>query len=81
MIHARGMGWVLAAGAALSLHLLLFVAVEPSRGHSADRSAAPPLTRYLPVSTGDAVKAESDVRRVRSPVLFSLPSTMGFTQE
>jgi hypothetical protein len=81
MIHASGMGWVLATGAALSLHLLLFVAVVPSRGHSSDRSAAPPLTRYLPASAGETVKTESDVRRVRSPVLFSLPSSIGFTQE
>ena len=81
MIHATGMGWVLATGAALSLHALLFVAAEPSRGPSADRSAGPPFTRYLPASAGDAANAESDVRRVRSPVVFSLPSSMGFTQE
>lgn len=81
MIHAPGMGWVLATGAALSLHLLLFVAVEPSRGNTADRPVDPPRTRYLPASAGDAANAESDVRMVRSPVMFSLPSAMGFSQK
>jgi hypothetical protein len=81
MIHASGRGWMLAAGAALSFHLVLFVAVEPSRGNAADHPAPPPRTRYLLASTGDAANAESDVRTVRSPVVFSLPSTMGFSQE
>jgi hypothetical protein len=75
------MGWALAAGAALSLHLLLFMAVEPSRKGANNRPAVPPSTRYLPASSGDAANAESDVRTIRSPVLFSLPSAMGFTQE
>ena len=81
MIHAPGMGWVMATGMALSLHLLLFVAVEPSRGNAADRPAPPPRTRYLPSSSGETADLESDVRTVRSPVVFSLPSAMGFTQE
>ncbi len=81
MIHARGMGWVMATGAALSLHLLLFVAVEPSRGNTADRQASPPRTRYFPALSGDAGNAELEARMVRSPVVFSLPTAMGFTQE
>ena len=75
------MGWVLATGAALSLHLLLFVAVEPSHGSAADRQAKPPHTRYLLASAGEAANTESDIRTIRSPVMFSLPSVMGFTQE
>jgi len=81
MIHAPGMGWALAAGAALSLHLLLFVAVEPSRGNVSNQRMDPPRTRYLLASAGDAANAEADVRTVRSPVIFSLPSAMGFSQE
>lgn len=81
MTHAPGMGWVLATGVALSLHLLLFVAVEPSRGNVSDRQASPPHTRYLPALAGEAANAEGDARMVRSPVLFSLPTAMGFTQE
>ena len=81
MIYAPGMGWTLAAGAALSLHLLLFVAVQPSRGNTADRPSAPPRTRYLTSASGGAASPESDVRTVRSPVVFSLPSAMGFSQE
>ena len=81
MIDAPGMGWVLAAGAALSFHLLLFVAVQPSRGNIADRPSAPPRTRYLMSASGGAADPEGDVRTVRSPVVFSLPSAMGFSQE
>ena len=81
MNHAPVKGWIMAWGAALSLHLLLFVAVEPSRGNIADLKAAPPGTRYFPASAGDTASVQSDVRTVRSPVMFSLPSAMGFSQE
>ena len=81
MIHVPGREWIIAAGAALSLHLLLFMAVTPSRGLAAGEKPPPPQTRYMLASAGDEASAESDVRTVRSPVVFSLPSAMGFTQE
>jgi len=81
VIPVPGREWIIAAGAALSLHLLLFMAVAPSRGLAAGQTASPPRTRYMLASTGDESSAESDVRTVRSPVVFSLPSAMGFTQE
>lgn len=81
MIHAPGRGLILAAGAALSLHLLLFFAVVPSAGNAGDRQTAPPRTRYLMAASGDVANAQSNVRTVLSPVMFSLPSAMGFTQE
>lgn len=80
MINAPGMGWVLAAGAALGLHLLLFVAVQPSRGNSIDHPV-PPRTQYWTSTSGSAANTENNVRTVRSPVVFSLPSAMGFSQE
>jgi len=81
MIRGPGRGWIVAAATALSLHLLLFVAVAPSRGNSAGKKAAPPRTRYLLATEGEATDVESNVRTVRSPVIFSLPSAMGFSQE
>jgi len=81
VIPIPGRRWIIAAGAALSMHLLLFVAAGPSRGNAAAHRTVPPQTHYLHASTGEAVSAENDVRTVRSPVVFSLPSVMGFTQE
>lgn len=81
MIRGPGRGWVIAAAVALSLHLLLFAAVAPSRGNGGGNTAPPPQTRYLLASAEEAADAESNVRTVRSPVIFSLPFGMGFSQE
>lgn len=81
MNHASGRGWVLAATAAFSFHLLLFLTIEPSRGSVSDRPVHPPLTRYLYPSAGGAYGDTRAIHAVRSPVMFSLPSTMGFSKE
>lgn len=81
MIHASGRGWVLAAGAALSLHMLLFLTIEPSRGNVSDHQTAPPPTRYLQASPEDTANVAHAISAVRSPVLFSLPSAMGFSKD
>lgn len=81
MSHASGRGWVLAATAALSFHLLLFLTVGPSRGSVSDRPVEPPFTRYLHRSAGSTAIATRAIHAVRSPVMFSLPSAMGFSKE
>jgi len=67
----------MAASLAILLHLLLFLAVRPSTGHG-----QPPLkplpTRYLAAAHP---VAGADIRVAGSPVLFSLPSRMGFSSD
>lgn len=81
MIRAPNREIILATGAALLLHMLLFAAVQPTSDRAIDRPSVPPRTRYLPASAEDTAVADSTVRTVRSPVMFSLPSSMGFSQE
>lgn len=81
MIHASGKEWIMAATAAFSFHLLLFFSAVPSRGSVSSRPAAPPRTWYLHASSGDAAGDERAIHAVRSPVMFSLPSAMGFSKE
>jgi len=65
----------MAASLAILLHLLLFLAVRPSTGHGHPPPKAP-LTRYLAAARPPA---GTDIRVAGSPVLFSLPSRMGFS--
>jgi len=65
----------MAASLAILMHLLLFLAVRPSVGHSQAPPPKAPETRYL--ASGPA--PVTDVRIAGSPVLFSLPSKMGFS--
>jgi hypothetical protein len=81
MIHASGREWIMAATAALSFHLLLFLTAAPTRGSLSSRPPAPPRTWYLHASSGAAAGDERAIHAVRSPVLFSLPSAMGFSKE
>jgi hypothetical protein len=81
MIHASGRGWMMAATAALSFHLLLFLAIEPSRGSVSMRREEPPRTWYMQVSSETSATDERALHAVRSPVIFSLPSAMGFSKE
>lgn len=81
MIRPPSREIILGTGAALLLHMLLFAAVQPISDRANNRPSAPPRTRYLLASTEDAAVADSNVRTVRSPVIFSLPSSIGFSQE
>jgi hypothetical protein len=64
------------------MHLLLFVAVQPSNGSGSDtQSIQPPRTRYLVQAGGPHSMIGFDVRTVKSPVVFSLPSRAGFSRE
>lgn len=67
----------LAVPLAVAMHLLFFMAVRPAgMNRLADRSA-PPGTCYL----SRVPKLGNDIRTVGSPVLFSLPSKMGFSRD
>lgn len=72
-------GLVLAFAIAAGMHLMLFVLAQPSVGRGQPVALVPPVTRY-----GDSTVAEGDsdnVRMIESPVLFSLPSPLGFSRE
>jgi len=70
--HFLGM----AASLAILLHLALFLVARPSEGQG--RTAPqPPETRYL----ATARSAGANIRVEGSPVLFSLPSKVGFSGE
>lgn len=65
----------LAAGVALLMHLLLFLMARPTEGVE-PAAPAPPETRYLARSQPEPA---ADIRVVGSPVLFALPTPLGFS--
>ena len=70
-------GIVIAVAIAVPMHLLLFVLARPPAVASA-ALPGPPVTRYLFQGTE---KEGTAVRIINSPVVFSLPSNMGFSSE
>ena len=84
MTRVLGRGVVPAAATGLLLHLLLFAAVKPI-GSPLTGSPVPPHTFYRgpasPSATDSSGAGAWEVRAVKSPVVFSLPSTMGFSRE
>ncbi|MDH3982408.1 MAG: hypothetical protein OES84_05835 [Kiritimatiellaceae bacterium] len=80
MIQTPPRGILLAALAAVVLHALLFFAVTPSVGEPPSIAAAP-VTRYFAQGAGPFPMSENDIRTLKSPILFSLPSGMGFSRE
>ena len=71
----------LAAVLGVSMHLLLFVAVRPADGTSSADLRVPPKTYYRAAPSDTPQDSEVDVRVVWSPVLFSLPSSLGFSRD
>ena len=71
----------LAASLAAAMHLLLFMAVRPAEGTRRAGMPPSPETHYLAKPSGQVPMLGNDVRTVGSPVLFSLPSNMGFSHE
>lgn len=69
----------MATGLALLMHLLLFVAVRPADGSRSKIGVVPPKTYYLAAPSNSPLKAGG--RITWSPVLFSLPSPLGFSRE
>ena len=78
MNHSRR-GILIIAGVGVLLHLLLLLLVRPVEGGSVRRGSQPPITRY--VAAGNDSGGENVARRLWSPVLFSLPSSDGFSGE
>jgi len=71
----------LAVCLAVMMHLLLFMVVRPANGDGLAGAPIPPETHYLANSSGPVPAHGSDVRTIWSPVLFSLPSDMGFSRD
>lgn len=71
----------LAVCLAVMMHLLLFMAVRPADRSGLAGVLVPPRTHYLARPSSPSPDQESDVRTVWSPVLFSLPSRMGFSRD
>jgi hypothetical protein len=71
----------LAACLSVLMHLLLFMAVRPSNGSALSGIPVPPETHYLAKPAGNLPRAGSNIRTLWSPVLFSLPSEMGFSRD
>ncbi|MDF7806381.1 hypothetical protein P4E94_02955 [Pontiellaceae bacterium B12219] len=66
---------------AVCLHALLFLISRPPAVNRLAGMPMTPITRYLGGGSGELYVFESDPRMVSSPVLFSLPSKMGFSRE
>ena len=70
-----------AAFFAVLLHAALFVLVRPATSRGISGFPVAPNTSYLTRESGRLPGSGIDVRVVASPVLFSLPSSMGFSRE
>jgi len=71
----------LAVSLAVMMHLLLFMAIRPANGDGLEGTPVSPETHYLSNSSGPLPAHGSDIRTIWSPVLFSLPSEMGFSRD
>jgi hypothetical protein len=69
----------LAVCCSVTMHLLLFLVVRPASGNGLGGAPVPPETYYLARSSDSARSGQ--LRSVWSPVLFSLPSEMGFSHD
>lgn len=71
----------MAAGLAVIMHLLLFVAVRPADGNDSVDVRVPPKTYYRVAPSDTPSNTGFGIRTVWSPVLFSLPSSLGFSRD
>lgn len=71
----------LAVCLAVMMHLWLFMGIRPANGNGLAGAPVPPETHYLANASNPAPADGSAVRTVWSPVLFSLPSDMGFSRD
>jgi hypothetical protein len=63
------------------MHLWLFMGIRPANGNGLAGAPVPPETYYLAKTSGPASEDGVDVRAIWSPVLFSLPSEIGFSRD
>lgn len=75
------MGITVASLFAVLMHAALFVLVRPGSRQELGGIPVAPNTVFLGQSGGRVSKAGNDPRVVNSPVLFALPSAMGFSRE
>jgi|GEM_PF-6610486 len=80
MSVAARSGIKVAIGLSVLLHLLLFTVFHASVGHGLGGALVPPETHYLGNAAAGGSVANGRVRTVLSPVVFSLPSEMGFSR-
>jgi hypothetical protein len=73
-------GIMLAFSLAVMMHLLLFVSALPSDETVKSVNLSPPQTHYA-MPDADGAADESTIRMLKSPVLSSLPSALGFSGE
>jgi hypothetical protein len=73
-------GVVLAFAVAVLMHLLLFVSALPSDAMVKSVRQSPPQTNYAPPDADGSADANT-IRMLKSPVLSSLPSALGFSGE
>lgn len=73
-------GIMLAVGTAVAMHLLLFAVALPSNSRRMKAVQIPPVTHYTMQSV-DENTDEGMVRMIKSPVLFALPTDVGFSRE
>jgi len=71
----------LAVSLAIMMHLLLFMAVRPSDRNGLAGVLVAPETHYLAKTPDKFPMTGGGARTVWSPVLFSLPSEMGFSRD
>lgn len=81
MTRAPVMGVITASLLAVLLHAALFVLIRPATHVMMGGIPVAPNTTYQGHSGGTLPRIGNDPRVVNSPVLFSLPSAMGFSRE
>lgn len=81
MIRSQSMGFLWAALLATGLHAVLFVLLKPNMRDGLAGIPVTPNTSYLSSPPGLSPMTGTEVRTISSPVLFSLPSKMGFSRE
>lgn len=81
MTRAPARGIVAATFFAVLLHAALFVLVRPGTHVKLGGIPVVPNTAFLGHTGGTLPRMGNDPRVVNSPVLFSLPSAMGFSRE
>ena len=74
------MGFTATILAAVAFHGILFALVQPKMGDGLGGIPVTPNTFYLTSTTETSSMTGTQVRTVASPVLFSLPSQMGFSR-
>lgn len=79
MTDAPNRGIFTAAILAVALHALLFLA-RPGNGKGVAGVLVAPKTRYLVQLEQNLSMTGSEIRTVKSPVVFSLPSSVGFSR-